>query len=406
MKQLLLFPTFILCITMSFSGFSQYKVDEQRYYEWDESSSDWEHEMTNKFTYDNEGDKETNSLFLEMPGSINQIQVNKQYNANNDITLQLLQFWDVSTMSWQNTSRTEYEYDGANKLVAETTQMFNSVNMTFVNNGKKIYTYSGVNVASETSQFWNTATNTWTNGSRDLYEYSGNDQTLHTEQEWNIATSQWVNEEQTETTYESVGKPSQIIIKEWNSGTSTWDLDERVRYTYTGELMTEANGDDYVGGAWVPDHRTQVTYQNGLPTVALYQEMNLGVWENQDRTLNTFDANGNATVSIYELWDTDTMAWLPEGKIESDYSATNPFVLSSESFDIEDFKIYPNPASEVIHISSFQPIEKMELYDVLGKKVSASANIKQLNVDGIKAGMYMLKVYDKNSSITKKIMIK
>lgn len=96
-----------------------------------------------------------------------------------------------------------------------------------------------------------------------------------------------------------------------------------------------------------------------------------------------------------EELDNQDGQWERESKFATDYSLVKAFALSSKAFEIEDIKIYSNPASNVIHISSLQPIEKMELYDVLGKKVTSSSNVKQLKVESLKAEMYMRRVYDK-----------
>lgn len=406
MKQRLLFSTFIVCAFISFSAFSQYKPDEQRMYSWDDTSSDWEHTATMEYTYGNEGDKETNLLSLVMPGSQKQIQYHKQYNASNMITTQITQFWEPSLMVWQDFSKTDYEYDGSNNLVIKTDQTYNFGTMVYTNSVRTMYVYTGANLSSETKQFWNAGSGTWVNDSRELYEYSGTDMSQQTDQEWNAGTSNWVNREQTEITYGSPGYPSQTIIKEWNLGTSIWEFDERIDYTYQTNRISEALGYDYIGGTWVLDFRTVFTYVNNLATEILYQERDGTEWVNVDRVLNTYDANGNNIVMIAEDWDTTDMAWEPVHKIETDYSLVLPFSLSTDDFKKEQFVVYPNPATDIINITYFQPIEKMELFDVSGKKLMSSYNVSQLNVESLKSGMYVLKVYDKSSSSTKRIMVK
>lgn len=400
MKQVLLFTTFILSLLVSFSGYSQYKIEEQRHYSY-ENIPEEAHEMTMKYTYGNEGDKETSLLTLSMPDSENVMRVDSQYNANNLIISSITYYWDDSEMLWQDISKTVYEYDGAN-VITKTSQGNIFGTSTYSNSSRVLYTYSGANNTSETRQNWNAASNVWVNDERDLYEYSGSDITLHTEQEWE--NGDWVNEEQTEIVYESPGILSETTVREWNSTLQDWQFDERVTYTYSANLLTEAIGYDFVAGAWVLDHRTQLSYENGWLAQVLYQERKGDVWQNEDRVLYTYDSNGNNTTSIFEEWEDEE--WKAESKIETDYSLVKAFALSSESFEIENFKIYPNPASHMIHISSVKPIEKMELYDGLGKKVGSSSNMKQLNVESLKTGMYMLRVYDKKSSTTKKILIR
>ncbi|WP_190246283.1 T9SS type A sorting domain-containing protein [Gelidibacter gilvus] len=403
MKLLLLFPTFMLCLFMCFSGYSQYKIDEQRFYSSEDNGSELDHELTMQYTYGNEGDKETSLLTLAMPGSTNITRVNKEYNANNAIINSVTQFWDESKKIWQDISRIVYEYDGANNLRMETYQSNNFGTMPFSNSFRITYSYSGSNISSEISQNWNSATSTWENNERDLFEYSGADITLHTDQEWE--GGKWVNEEQTEIAYQAAGRPSQTIIKVWNSGTNSWDFDERITYTYASNLMREALGEDFVGGAWVLDHRTELSYENGLPKVVLYQERKSDAWENEDRYLYTHDGNGNNTILTGEVWDSVNLAWEAESRIETDYSLVLPFVLSSESFDIESFKVYPNPASDVLNISTRDNIKNVEIFDVLGKSVKRVLHSKSIDVSNLKTGVYFVKVLTDNGQETKKLAI-
>lgn len=403
MKKRLLSPTFMLGLLMCFSGYSQYKIDEQRIYSNEDNPPQWEHQTTSQYVYGNEGDKETSLLTLAMPGSTNLMRINKQYNANNAIISSVHQSWDQSKMLWQDISRTQYEYDGANQLITETTQSNNFGTTAFSNSYRISYTYSGAQVSSEISQNWNAATNTWVNNERDLYEYSGTDITLHTDQKWENGV--WVNEEQTESSYQTAGRLTQTIVREWNSGSNAWEFDERVTYTYTSNLMTEAVGEDFVGGAWVLDYRTQMTYENGSPKVILYQERIGGEWENEDQLLYTYDANGNNTILIAEVWDKENRAWEPEGRIETDYSLIKAFALSSKSFALESFKIYPNPASEVLNISSSQNIENVEMFDVLGKSVKRMPRSKVIDISDLKTGVYFVKVFTDNGQDTKKLVI-
>ena len=87
-----------------------------------------------------------------------------------------------------------------------------------------------------------------------------------------------------------------------------------------------------------------------------------------------------------------------------------------ESFDfsilgIEDnlllnsINVYPNPASDIIHISSSINIEKIKMFDVLGKQVLTSYENKELKVDHLQSGLYFLKLFTNNGSATKKIII-
>ncbi|WP_323789608.1 family 16 glycosylhydrolase [Psychroserpens sp.] len=86
-------------------------------------------------------------------------------------------------------------------------------------------------------------------------------------------------------------------------------------------------------------------------------------------------------------------------------------VYQENALSIDDtfanaFKVSPNPASDYINISSNQDIDSIELYDVLGKVVlHKENNLKHLNVENIRSGVYLLKIYSTNQFITKRVII-
>lgn len=406
MKQILLFQMTLLCILMSVSTYAQYKVDEERIYSWDEDSGAWEQDVTQAFTYDNEGDKETELLATATPTSQNLFRQTKSYDANNNIIETLYYVWNTSSMDWQIMSKTTYNYDGAQNLISENSQSYNPAIMTYINSWKKTYTYTGGNLSTETSQDWNIATSSWVNSSKTLYEYSGSNRTKITEQDWDSGTNAWVNDDQTEIAYDSAGKMTQTIIKEWDTGSNAWTFDERITYTYTMDMLTEATNEDYNNGAWELSARTLITYDDGLATEAIYQERQGSEWLNENRVVTAYDANGNPIIIISEEWDKTGNVWELEGKIERDYSEVKPFTLGIDSFKIEDMKVFPNPATDVINVSSVFNIDKMELYDVLGKKVKSTQEGNQIQLDDLNSGMYVLKVFQKDFSKTQRILVK
>ena len=78
---------------------------------------------------------------------------------------------------------------------------------------------------------------------------------------------------------------------------------------------------------------------------------------------------------------------------------------------LDKVQIYPNPAtSGKIYINAETTSTKtIELYDMLGKRIvftEMNGYQKELNVSNLKAGVYILKLSEKNNSITRKIVIK
>jgi hypothetical protein len=68
--------------------------------------------------------------------------------------------------------------------------------------------------------------------------------------------------------------------------------------------------------------------------------------------------------------------------------------------------LYPNPAKEVLNISSSSQIANIEVYDLLGKKVASNNNASVVNVATLGKGAYIVKVVQENGSVIAKQFIK
>ena len=67
--------------------------------------------------------------------------------------------------------------------------------------------------------------------------------------------------------------------------------------------------------------------------------------------------------------------------------------------------VYPNPTTDWLKIASSEPINRLELYDLTGKLiVSEYINTNQLNMNGIKEGVYILVIETSKGRISKKVM--
>ncbi|WP_019037663.1 T9SS type A sorting domain-containing protein [Psychroflexus tropicus] len=113
---------------------------------------------------------------------------------------------------------------------------------------------------------------------------------------------------------------------------------------------------------------------------------------------------GNWTFSGINENDDDT----------SQASATNPWpigtyttTLNTNIFDITSFKLFPNPVSNgVIYIeSSIEGEFEIDLYNMLGQRVLNTHTSKRIDVSNLNAGVYLLKIKQGSSSLTKKVII-
>ena len=70
-----------------------------------------------------------------------------------------------------------------------------------------------------------------------------------------------------------------------------------------------------------------------------------------------------------------------------------------------NFKIYPNPATNNFTIETENDIKSVEIYSIQGQKVSTS-NSKNIDVSNLSKGMYMVRIEDSNNAIaTQKLVL-
>jgi len=82
---------------------------------------------------------------------------------------------------------------------------------------------------------------------------------------------------------------------------------------------------------------------------------------------------------------------------------------STANGDIEGFTLYPNPVTQgKVNIETAQNAPKQILiFDVLGTKVLQTTLLgSELNLADLDAGVYVLRVYEKDKMATRKLIIK
>ncbi|WP_411894525.1 endonuclease [Winogradskyella sp. A2] len=97
----------------------------------------------------------------------------------------------------------------------------------------------------------------------------------------------------------------------------------------------------------------------------------------------------------------------PENNIDDLGSHTQ--TLSIETFTNNSFRIFPNPVKNVLNIGlETNQATKIEIYDILGKQVFSTViyNSERLNLQQLKSGIYILKLTQDNSSISKRLIKK
>jgi hypothetical protein len=70
---------------------------------------------------------------------------------------------------------------------------------------------------------------------------------------------------------------------------------------------------------------------------------------------------------------------------------------------VTDFKVYPNPFSDVIQIESDKNVESISIYDLNGKPLFETTN-KTINLNFLKSGYYFIILKSENQTYTTKVL--
>jgi hypothetical protein len=92
---------------------------------------------------------------------------------------------------------------------------------------------------------------------------------------------------------------------------------------------------------------------------------------------------------------------------EFQLSAYDASLLSNTSFENENFRAYPNPVKDVLNLSYNKTISNVSVFNILGQEVmikSINANQSQIDMSGLTAGTYLVKVTADNQVKTIKVI--
>ena len=108
-----------------------------------------------------------------------------------------------------------------------------------------------------------------------------------------------------------------------------------------------------------------------------------------------------ATVNIIS-----TSGWFIDYSTSGEVNVVRDSVLNIEDINETDLTVYPNPATDYININSSIEIDKIELFDLLGKLVLSTNQTSEINVSHLPIGVYLLRIISEKGRIAKKIIIK
>jgi hypothetical protein len=75
--------------------------------------------------------------------------------------------------------------------------------------------------------------------------------------------------------------------------------------------------------------------------------------------------------------------------------------LTTYNFELESINVFPNPASDYIYMQSDKHIDKIEIFDLNGKRLLKTEDTEKIQVELLQKGVYILKLFSNNLFINK-----
>lgn len=177
-------------------------------------------------------------------------------------------------------------------------------------------------------------------------------------------------------------------LKVWkNNGNSTFSAGQTLNMTY-GIIdieLADINNDNYVDAILAMPTANKVLINTQMSNT--FNDSGLSLGNQATYSIDSGDVNGDGKIDlIFANWDT-------AGTETADLWINNSTLSITEN-NIEKINLFPNPTNSHFKINANTIIEKVELYDVLGKQVkSFKTSQDNYNIEGLKSGIYFVKVF-------------
>lgn len=366
-RYLIVLPLTILLSTNGLFAQEQ-KLDSTRTFTWDTPNvpSDWFMQGREHYSYANGGTKETNIINLYRFDTnsiwINNTQIIKTYNAENQLEIEIFQLWNST--SWENFNQTENLYDGSGN-----------------NNITNRYSYDGAN---------------WVRTFQDQKTYNV-DNLLEEAITKTDAGGMLINFRRIVNNYTGA---LLMVSSTYNWETIDWAATpvRRTTYNYIGDQLDDYTSEEDEGSGLEQKFYVKNTYMNDKLTTQTSQKWDSSISEFVDDLQQTISYDMNGLFNEVILYKSvGPGLWLPQNKLVYFWSEAS---LSTKVQNIYETRLYPNPFSGHFTISFPTTLESkshMTIYDNLGKSITSvdlKAGTKTVNFSNpnLKPGLYFVNI--------------
>ena len=307
--------------------------------------------------------------------------------------------------SWTTHYSSSYEYDYNYNVI----EIFTKDAVNDVEYSLETFTYESGMLSEDTYQEWNGSD--WTNVSKYVYNYSSAmTQVLLWEWDGGNWTPSYMY------TYTESGNTEELLIQYMQGG--AWQNEQKLTYTYNGEgLLEEILLQDWLDNVWSNGYKTSYHYSNGLFDRVVTAVWDESYWIDMAKAEYVYDTHGNAVSGEYfcdygDGWESCY------GDLEMAYGENHNVIeyqglrFTAEYIDVTSvgeqsgnvgFTFYPNPVNDVMTVRC-DDFQKAEVYSLTGAKLAETTS-NQVDVSSLQAGMYLLKVYGKETGCKARVFV-
>ncbi len=281
--------------------------------------------------------------------------------------------------------RYDNEFDKDSLLIQ---QKWNANLQQWVNQSKNEMMYNADTLLTDSYTYvWDSVLFTWVNGSHGCYHYLENTQpdTL-VYFKWDSNETKWINYLKSFFVYNESGKITESVTEDFNAQSQNWENSSRIETIYNDLNQTRTIYQwDTTNELWIPalkDFRSFII-NNITDTVQYdYWDSISQQWSFQIRFINIFDERLNQTEALSQMWDNTSEAWETNHWVLYYWSPFHP--LSVNESEIAQFKVYPNPAKNIVMFSYKLPVSTNSGYIALSNTAGQTVASLQLgNAEGV-----------------------
>ena len=195
-------------------------------------------------------------------------------------------------------------------------------------------------------------------------------------------------------------------------GVPIWDAGEDGEYLY-GQIVYVQDNANFSAKHFITTSATIVDFATTSDANYILRQGNKTGFTADDWAVAANGSDSSVpnwvfSTSSSKVYPDEFLGW--EG-IKDVYGDLNPTAESFNTASVDDIfasqvSVYPNPANEFVKISSSVDINKVEIYNLLGKKVISTSKLTNNNLDvsSLSKGVYLMKLTSGESVASRKLI--